>query len=149
MSVDLADIKMRDSRLREFAHAVGGATIHLRHPTRYDVERLAGLNRGDDIALMRALVCASVIGWDGVTVADAFPEAKNGADPLEFSADALAAVCDERTEWVRDLGMAVVNRIGARRERIEADRKNSSSGSAGSGPAERVDSSPGSGSEGS
>ena len=76
------------------------------------------------VAGLRDLVVASLIGWEGVLVRDAVPEAKNGAEPLPFSDDAAALVLEERTEWVNDLGMAVVAKMKARQDSIEADRKN-------------------------
>jgi hypothetical protein len=58
-------------------------------------------------------------------VRDALPESKQGAEPLPFSAEAVEMVLDERTDWIQSLGQAIAMRMAARRESVEADRKNS------------------------
>lgn len=134
--VDVADIRQRAERVREFTHEIAGRTFRLRHPTQMEAERIHGQHRDDPVTLIQTLALRSLIGWDGVTVSDALPEAKNGGDPLPFQPDTVDLVFAERADWADELGLQVVAVMRARRERIEAARKNSPSGSAGSGPAE-------------
>jgi len=125
VEIDLADLRMRALRVREFAHQEGEVAFHLRHPNRFEAERLWSRHRDDMVAAMRELVAISLIGWSGVLVRDALPESKQGAEPLPFSAEAVEMVLDERTDWIQSLGQAIAMRMAARRESVEADRKNS------------------------
>lgn len=125
VEIDLADLRMRAQRVREFSHPVGEAVFQLRHPNRFEAERLWGRHRDDIVGGMRELVAVSLIGWEGVLVRDALPESKQGAEPLPFSPDAVELVLDERTDWIQALGEAIAMRMSARRESVEADRKNS------------------------
>ncbi len=123
--IDLADLRMRAQRVREFTHQEGDVTFQLRHPNRFESERLWSRHRDDVVGGMRELVAVSLLGWDGVLVRDALPESKHGDDPLPFSAEAVELVLDERTDWIQAIGQAIALRMSARRESVEADRKNS------------------------
>ena len=139
--VDIADIRQRAERVREFTHEIEGRVFRLRHPTQMEAERIYGQHRDDHVTLIQTLALRSLIDWDRVMVGDALPEAKNGGDFLPFQPATVELVFAERSDWADALGMRVVEVMRARRERIEAARKNSSSGSAGSGPAESATSS--------
>lgn len=140
---DLADLRLRAQRMREFTlHLDDQVVVQLRHPTRFELERLFVRHKGDMAGMLRQLTEMSLIGWQGVRVRDAVPEAKNGDEPLEWSPEAAELLLDERTEWIDAIGTACVTRMTKRHERIEADRKNSSSGPPGSAPAATDSSSP-------
>ena len=122
--IDLADLRLRAQRAREFHFSVDDARFALRHPSRFEAERIWSRCRDDMVGAMHDLVVASLIGWEGVLVRDALAEAKNGAEPLPFSTEAAELLLEERTDWLNGLGTAVVARMKARHDAIEADRKN-------------------------
>lgn len=122
--IDLADLRLRSQRVREFSAEIAGRTFSLRFPNRFEAERISAKHAGDMVAIMYDYVVTSVQGWEGVTVADALPEAKNGADLLPYSLEAARWVFEERTDWVAHLGGMIVQRLVERQTRIEADRKN-------------------------
>lgn len=122
--IDLADLRLRSQRVREFTAEIEGRTFSLRFPNRFEAERISSKNAGDMVAIMYDYVVASVLTWENVLVGDALPEAKNAEDVLPYSADAARWVFEERTDWVAHLGQMIVQRLVERQTRIEADRKN-------------------------
>ena len=125
VEIDLADLRMRALRVREFHAHAGEALFQLRFPNRFEAERLWSRHRDDMVAGMRELVAVSLIGWEGVLVRDALPESKQGDEPLPFSPEAVELLLDERTDWIQILSEKIAIRMSARRESVEADRKNS------------------------
>jgi hypothetical protein len=141
--IDLQDLRLRAQRVREFDFRLDGEVLfHLRHPSRYEAERIFVRHRGDMAALLRHLVETSIIGWAGVCVRHAVPEAKHGDQPLAWSPEAAELILDERTEWIDAIGTAIVNRMTERHARMDDTRKNSPSGPPGSAPAATDSSSP-------
>lgn len=122
--IDLADLRLRAQRVREFSVGIEGRSFFLRFPSRFEAERISAKNAGDMVAIMYDYVVTSLHGWEGVTVGDALPEAKNAEDALPYSAEAARWVMEERTDWVAHLGGMIVQRLVERQTRIEADRKN-------------------------
>lgn len=134
---DLSDLRLRAQRIREFSRTVeAGVVVHLRHPTRFQAEQIVHAHRGDLPGMLRAVALASIIGWDGVRVRHALPEAKNPEDVLHFCAEAVELILDEQTRWLDVVATSVVEVMAGRQEMMEADRKNLRSGSDGSGPAQ-------------
>ena len=123
--VDPADIRRAAEVAREFEHVLAGVAFRFRAPTKYERARLVTVAQGDEVRAMRNVVEASIIGWDGVTVAHAMPDHKRGAELLPFDRAALALVLDEQVGWLADLFAAVMARYVARQTKAEADRGNS------------------------
>lgn len=125
----MQDLRRRAQSEREFTHMVDQVEFQLRHPSKLDAERIWATHRTNMVSAMALLVRDSLIGWRGVRVRDAVPESKQGDEPLPFEPEAVDLVLNERTDWVKDIGDAIVSRMSARQKRIEADRKNSLTGS--------------------
>lgn len=134
---DLQAFARRTQAVREFGHErpPDGVSFWCRYPSRFERLAIDTRHADDNAAKVRAVVLASVIGWAGVKVIHALPEAKNGADPLPFGPDTLALLFDERTEWLIDLWQDIKTRIAERDQRIENAVKNSESASASNGGA--------------
>jgi hypothetical protein len=123
--VDLADLRLRAQRARRFSHTVDGRTFELCYPSKFEAERIWSRHERDTAAALYDLVVASVTGWTGVLVGDAVPEHKRAAEPLPYSAEAVSLLLDERTDWIKALGVEIVAQMRTRHDAIEADRKNS------------------------
>ena len=140
-TLDAFEKKLRAAR--EFEHTIehehGTATFHIRLPTPGEQRLLAGpffegnrIPDGKLAAFNRALAEAVVVGWNGVTSRDLLPDLPEGSDaPLGFSQTALRLVLDNRTDWQDELLQVAVAEKRRREEALEADRKNSPSGSSG------------------
>jgi hypothetical protein len=70
----------------------------------------------------RAILDASVTGWDGVKASHFLPDA--GDDPVTFSAAALADLLDMRLDIADRLTSQIAEKLDERRQRMEAARKN-------------------------
>lgn len=123
--IDLADLRLRAQRARRFEHTVDGRAFELVYPSKFEAERIWARHERDTASALRDLVAASITGWTGVLVGDAVPEHKRAAEPLPYSAEAVALLLDERTDWIKALGMEIVAAMKTRHDAIEADRKNS------------------------
>lgn len=123
--VDLADLRLRAQRVRRFSHTLDGRTFELCYPSKFEAERIWARHGHDTASVLLDLVTASLTAWDGVLVGDAVPESKRAAEPLPYLPEAVALLLEERTDWIKVLGMEIVARMKARHDAIEADRKNS------------------------
>lgn len=130
--MDWADVARRANAARELSHAIDGRSFRLRLPTQEQV-RILVLQHGtpgtaSDAELAewlrfgRELLEAALVGWDGVTLADILEGAD--ADPVEWDAAGVPLLLDAQPDWSTELQRVVNEAMVARRERIEAARKN-------------------------
>ena len=132
--MDLADLKRQATAAREFSVSVGTPARHitLRTPTEHELTlaaRRAGMhNATDDVAatlvLERALVCASVVAWSGVTVGDVLPASDQAEQPLAFEAGAVPLLLDAQNDWAQALWVALIERLAERRVKKDTAEKN-------------------------
>jgi nucleotide-binding universal stress UspA family protein len=132
--MDLADLKRQATAAREFSVSVGTPPRHitLRTPTEHELTlaaRRAGMHSAtDDVAaslvLERALVCACLVAWSGVTVGDVLPDSDQAAQPLDFEAGAVPLLLDAKHAWAQELWAALVERLADRRVKKDTAEKN-------------------------
>lgn len=136
-SLDVQDLQRRAQAVREFVQVLpGGQRIQVRYPSRFEWAAIDARCGDDTPTRVRAMVEASVYGWEGVLVRDALPESKTGDAPLPFGADTLALVLDIRVDWLLILWEQIRARKTARDLAIEESLKNfeAKSGASGSEP---------------
>jgi len=134
MDLDALADKMRQAR--EFEVPVGAAKFLLRLPTPGEYRLLAGpftvdgtIPDGNLTAFERKLAEAVLVGWSGLQAREIFPDAE--AEPLAFSATTARLLLEYRVD-IQDLVIqAVVAEKRKRNAEVEADQKNSRSGSPG------------------
>jgi len=142
-TLDAFERKLRAAR--EFEHRIeherGTAIFRVRLPTPGEQRLIAGpFFRGNTIpdgnlaAFNRKLAETVVVGWSGVTSRDLSGESDS---PVGFSDRALRILLDERPDWQDEILEHAIVEKRRREEALEADRKNSSSGSPGSSPPAR------------
>lgn len=128
--MDLADLKARAQRAREFTHTCGDCTFTLRTPTRLEMRQCMH-ERGLDPAgaspllpalLQRYLLERFVVGWMGPRESHVVADA--GPAPLPWSADAVPLLLDAQPAWADELGTVLLASVSQRAERIEADAGN-------------------------
>lgn len=134
--MDAAEIRARVLAGLSFEHALGDTCWQLRLPTRQRERELVRAHAGggtlDQAAFSVALVREGVTGWSGVRLGDLLGAAEaDAATPLAFDADTCELLLAERTDWLDALAVAMLGRMQARRDALEAAEKNFASVSSG------------------
>lgn len=137
--MDAAELRARIEAGLTFRHRVGGATFTCVLPTRFRVEQLHAeayaAADGHVVAALphyrMALVCGAVRGWEGLVVADLWPDGED-ATPLAFDPTMAALLFEERADLLQALFEELQARVSARKKLLEADAGNSPAGSPGS-----------------
>jgi hypothetical protein len=127
---DIADLQRKAQAAREFQVVVGACTFTLRLPTEHE-KRIAvlrargGLDAEDPAGtevLIRALVEAALVRWDGVTCDMLAPGA--GSEPAELLPGAAALLLDNQPEAARALALEFIERSAQRQQHAQAAEKN-------------------------
>lgn len=127
--MDFSDLKARCLAARTFTVAVAGIELQLLEPTRRDYQTAALAHAQLDNenvrlgAMQRTLVCNAVQGWQGLTVGHVLQE-ESDTTPVEFSADAVALLFDERPDVEMACTTGMLTRVSERAARIKAAAKN-------------------------
>lgn len=131
--MELDDIRRQALAAREFERAVDHATFTLRIPTRHEVtiavRRAAAKTLAGDsdpahlLLLERMLLEAAIVRWSGLTVRDILP-AHELAEDLPHEPGAVGLLLDAQPDWARELGMALFDRMAARRDAQDTAAKN-------------------------
>jgi hypothetical protein len=74
--------------------------------------------------LMRAVLEAAVIGWQGLRVLHVLPDDADGQVPLAWEAGAVGVVLDSRPADAKALADVMSDRMAERAEALEAAAKN-------------------------
>lgn len=128
--MDLAELKARALRAREFTHAVGECTFTLRTPTRLELRQVMH-ERGLDPAgaspllpalLQRYLLERFLVGWMGPRESHIVADA--GTAPLAWEPGAVPLLLDAQPAWADELGTVLLASVQRRAEQIEADAGN-------------------------
>jgi hypothetical protein len=127
---DIADLQRKAQAAREFTVKVGAAAYTLRLPTEHEkrlaVLRARGALDGEDPAstevIIRALVEAALVRWDGVTCAMLAPGA--GPEPAELLPGAAALLLDNQPETAHALALEFIERSAQRQQHAQAAEKN-------------------------
>lgn len=126
--MDAATLQARLDIARSFSHTIGHLTFRCRLVPH--VRAIGALERNRDSATeaARALLTLCVLGVKGATTEDLGLD--GDAEPIPDSTEFLGMLLDSRPDLVLLLADEITTRINARSVTIEADTKNSSSGSA-------------------
>lgn len=129
--MDLQDLQRRAQAARETVHSIGCVTYTLRLPTSHEV-LLAAHKAGvvgqavgaAYLLLMRAVLEAAVVGWQGVRVGDVAPGGDDAAAPLPWDAGAVPLLFDAKPGHESALRDVLSARMAERATALEADAKN-------------------------
>lgn len=129
--MDLQTLQAKALAAREIAHTLGDITYRLRLPTPHEVLLAAhrtgvvGQPAGAAyMVLMRAVLEAAVIGWQGLRVAHVLPDEADGQGPLAWAAGAVAVVLDARPADAKALADFMSDSMAQRAAAFEAAAKN-------------------------
>lgn len=129
--MDLQTLRDKALAAREVTHTVGDVTYRLRLPTPHEVLLAAhrtgvvGQPAGAAyLVLMRAVLEAAVIGWQGLRVAHVLPDEADGQTPLAWEVGAVAVVLDARPDDAQQLADAMSAGMSKRAAALEAAAKN-------------------------
>jgi hypothetical protein len=129
--MDLQTLQQRALAAREIGHSVGGIDYRLRVPTKHEVQvaayRAGVANKSDAAAyvvLMRSVLQAAIIGWQGARVGHVVSGGDDAATPLPWSVDAVPLLLDARPAHAEALTDALNAGIAQREAALEADAKN-------------------------
>lgn len=125
--MDAATLQARLDVARSFEHAIGHITFRCRLIPELRVAGIYAKHSGSHVDAARDLLAATVIGIRGATTQDLYLD---GREPIEDSKDAAIMLLDDRQDLAIDLAAEIASRVAMRNKSIEADTKNSSSGSA-------------------
>ena len=129
--MDLQTLQAKALAAREVAHAVGDITYRLRLPTPHEV-LLAAHHTGvvgqpagaAYMVLMRAVLEAAIVGWQGLRVCHVLPDDADGQTPLAWEPGAVALVLDSRPADAKALADVLSDRMAQRAAALEAAAKN-------------------------
>lgn len=122
---DFQELARRTRAAREFVHEEpGGVRLTVRYPSRYEWAAFDARHGEDRPAHVRAVVLASVVGWEGVQVLHAYPATKVRGMPLPYGEDEKALLFEERVDWMASVWGAVRARVEARDREHEESLKN-------------------------
>lgn len=124
--MEFASFKQQLEAARQAEVQAGGATFKVRLPSEYQRRLAAQRNRDADgrtveVAAVREVLVAAVIGWQGVTAEHFLPGA--GTDSVAFSPEACAELLDCRHDIANEVTVAVAAKLKERRENLEAAAK--------------------------
>ena len=129
--MDLQTLQARAQAAREITHSLGGIDYRLRTPTQHEVLLAAhrtgvvGQPAGAAyLVLMRAVLEAAIVGWQGLRVGHVLPNDADAATPLAWEAAAVPTVLDARPGDAKALADVLSDRMAQRAAAIEADAKN-------------------------
>lgn len=129
--MDLQTLRDKALAAREISHEIGALTYRLRLPTPHEVLLAAhrtgvvGQPAGAGyMVLMRAVLEAAVIGWQGLRVQHVLPDDADGQTPLAWEPGAVAVVLDARPADARALADVMSERMAQRAAALEAAAKN-------------------------
>lgn len=126
--MDLSEFKAKLERAREMEVKAVGATFRLRLPSEHAWRVAAEEHRGPGGRVKqeqasRALLEASVLGWEGVTEGHLLLD--GSTEPVSFSVEALTMLLNERQDIADELSVALMKRVKERAAQVETARKNS------------------------
>ncbi len=133
----VADIRAKALKAREFTVTRGERGVTLRTPSRNEVQQvthelgLRDLDNPVEVRLLEyALVQRFTVGWTGVRVCDLLPEPQDGepADrtPVPCAPASVALYLDANPTECDALSAALLARVRTRNQALEVDEKNSS-----------------------
>lgn len=129
--MDLQTLRDKALAAREITHTLGDVTYRLRLPTPHEVLLAAhrtgvvGQPAGAAyMVLMRAVLEAAVIGWQGLRVLHVLPDEEGAQAPLAWEPGAVAVVLDSRPADARALGDFMSDSMAQRAAALEAATKN-------------------------
>lgn len=129
--MDLQTLRDKALAAREITHPLGEITYRLRLPTPHEVLLAAhrtgvvGQPAGAAyLLLMRAVLEAAVIGWQGLRVLHVLPDDADGQAPLAWEPGAVALVLDSRSADAKALADVLSDRMAQRAAALEAAAKN-------------------------
>ena len=129
--MDLQTLQARAQAAREFTHSVGEITYTLRTPTQH--EALLAAHRTGVVGqpagaaymvLMRAVLEAAIVGWQGLRVGHLLPSDAEAAAPLAYDPGAVPVLLDARPADATALADALSERTLQRAAALDADAKN-------------------------
>lgn len=120
---------------QRYVSEVDGATFSILQPSDHAIRVAAerSMNEAGRVmqsSMARLLLDKAITGWRGVTTKHFGIE--GAASPVPFSQTALTALLEQRQDIADELAGTIFVFQQQRREKIEAERKNSESGSSGS-----------------
>jgi len=128
--MDLATLQQRALAAREITHTLGEIEYRLRLPTAHEALLAAhrtgvvGQPAGTAyLVLMRSVLEAAVIGWQGLRVRHVLPDSGDDT-PLAYEAGAVPTVLDARPADAQALADVLAERMAQRAAALEADAKN-------------------------
>lgn len=129
--MDLQALQARALAAREFSHTVADVDYRLRVPTQHEAllaaHRTGVVGNAQGAAylvLMRAVLEAAIIGWQGLRVGHVVPGGDDADTPLPWSAEAVPLVLDARPADAQALADAMGAQMVQRAAALEADAKN-------------------------
>lgn len=129
--MDLQTLRDKALAAREITHALGDVTYRLRLPTPHEVLLAAhrtgvvGQPAGAAyMVLMRAVLDAAIIGWQGLRVLHVLPDEADGQAPLAWEPGAVEVLLDARPADARALADVMSERMAQRAAALEAAAKN-------------------------
>lgn len=126
--MDAATLQARLDVARSFSQTIGHLTFRCRLVPHVRAIGALERNRASATEAARALLELCVLGVKGATTADLGLDGE--PEPIEDKPDSLQILLDSRPDLVLILADEITTRINARSASIEADTKNSLSGSA-------------------
>lgn len=125
--MDFNAFKAQIEAARSIEVPVGAATYRLQLPVEHAWRVAIEANRDAGGRLLQAkafreVLSVAIVGWQGVTTRDLLPDAVE--EPLPFSPAARESLLDIRQDIADDLTVAIGLEMKARREKLEAARKN-------------------------
>jgi len=125
--MDAATLQARLNVARSFEHAIGHITFRCRLIPELLVAGIYSRHNGSHVDAARDLLAATVLGVRGATTEDLYLD---GKEAIEDSKDAAIMLLDDRQDLAIELAAEIAFRVAGRNKSIEADTKNSLSGSA-------------------
>ncbi|MCW5648350.1 MAG: hypothetical protein KIS62_01255 [Ramlibacter sp.] len=125
-TAQVAAMRQRAEKAREFAHTVGITSYTLRRPPALRFREMVLTNIGDQPGLERRIVVACVVGWQGPVVSDVDPEpesAEVGQLALPCTPEMVELYLQDRMDDYASISNALMDSINRAREERDAAKK--------------------------
>lgn len=126
--MNVTDLAVQLEAARQMEVAAGGVTFKVRLPSDHALKVAYQGSRDArgvpvEATAMRQVLDGAVVGWEGLKASHLLESA--GDEPVPFSAQARFLLLETREDLADELTIAISVRMRARRDELEAARKNS------------------------